>query len=136
VSDTGDVSPSGVREGTGLAVVIVNFNTREALCACIASALAEGATAIVVADNGSDDGSVDAVRQRFPSVIVDVDASNPGYGAAANRAIRRCAETNVLLLNSDTRLRAGALAGLSQYLVDHPGAGIVGPKLLNSDGTL
>jgi len=115
--------------------VIVSFNTRHHLCSCIASALREGASVIVVADNGSDDGSVETIRRLFPSVVVDLDASNPGYGAAANRAIRRCAG-DVLLLNGDTCLRPGALEALSQYLADHPGAGIVGPRLLSPDGTL
>ena len=119
-----------------LAVVIVCFNTREHLAACLATVLPESPRQVVVADNGSADGSIAMVRQQFPSVVVDVDGSNPGYGAAANRGIRRCGTADVLLLNSDTRLRSGALARLRAYLDAHPRAGIVGPRLLNADGTL
>jgi GT2 family glycosyltransferase len=91
---------------------------------------------VVVADNGSSDGSVEMMRRDFPSVIVDIDRSNPGYGAGANRGIARCGGADVLLLNSDTRVRPGTLASLQRYLAAHARAGVVGPRLLNPDTTL
>lgn len=119
-----------------LAVVVVNFNTRDHLRACLESVVADVPLRVVVADNGSSDGSVDMVRREFTSVEIDLDPANPGFGAAANRGIRRCAPADVLLLNSDTRLKPGALGALSRYLDEHPRAGIVGPRLVNPDGSL
>jgi N-acetylglucosaminyl-diphospho-decaprenol L-rhamnosyltransferase len=118
------------------AVVIVNFNTREHLRACLRTVVPERPERVVVADNGSSDGSAAMVRAEFPSVVLDVDASNPGYGAGANRGIRRCGSADVLLLNSDTRLTAGTLRGMAGYLALHPRAGLVGPRLRHPDGSL
>ena len=119
-----------------LAVAIVSFNTCDHLRDCLASVMPQARGPVVVADNGSMDGSVDMVRRDFPSVVVDVDRGNPGYGAGANRAIARCGGADVLLLNSDTRLGPEALTSLQRYLAAHPRAGVVGPRLLNPDATL
>src|SRR5438309_2028782 len=117
-------------------VVIVSFNTRVQLEACLTTVIPQEVSRIVVADNGSTDGSVEMVRRAFPSVVLDVDRSNPGYGAGANRGVRRCGTDDVLLLNSDTRLAPGAAAALTAYLDAHPRVGVAGPRLVNEDGTL
>jgi N-acetylglucosaminyl-diphospho-decaprenol L-rhamnosyltransferase len=119
-----------------IAVAIVNWNTRELLRTCLRGVLAEEPAKVVVADNGSQDGSVEMVRQDFPSVTLIVSPENPGYGAASNRAISHCEAEYVLLLNSDTELRPGALRTLRGYLEGHERVGVVGPRLLNPDGTL
>jgi GT2 family glycosyltransferase len=120
----------------GIAVVVVSFNTRDHLRACLESVMPQGARRVVVADNGSTDGSVTMVHDEFPGAELDIDEANPGYGAAANRGIRRCGHADVLLLNSDTRLARGSLDALRAYLDDHTRAGIVGPRLRNPDGSL
>jgi GT2 family glycosyltransferase len=119
-----------------MAVAIVNWNTRDLLRACLQSAAVEAPAEMVVVDNGSSDGSAEMVEREFPGVMLEVDRANPGYGAASNRALRRCRAEYVLLLNSDTILRPGALAALTDFLDRHPRVGIVGPRLLNPDGTL
>jgi N-acetylglucosaminyl-diphospho-decaprenol L-rhamnosyltransferase len=121
---------------SSMTVVVVSFCTREALRVCLRSVLSAGATEVVVADNGSTDGSAEMVARDFPLVSLLVDQSNPGYGAAANAAISRCRAEYVLLLNSDTWLRPGALEALRAYLDAHPEAALVGPRLLNLDGSL
>ena len=121
---------------TSMAVVIVNYNTRGHLRVCLRSVLAETPTEVVVADNGSADGSSEMVRSEFPRVVLLVNGANPGYGAAANAAIAHCRAEYVLLLNSDTVLRPGALDALRKYLDANPRAAIVGPRLVNPDGTL
>ena len=118
------------------AVAIVNYNTAEHLRTCLASVCAAGAREVVVKDNGSSDDSVDLVRREFPEVSVHPDFSNPGYGAGANMAIAACSAPYVLLLNSDTRVRPDTLETLARYLDIHARAAIVGPLLLNPDGTL
>ena len=115
-----------------IAVVLVTHDTRERLLDALASVRdAE----VVVVDNASTDGTVEAVRQSFPEVRV-VEGPNDGYGAAANRGIAACSAPFVLLLNSDVVVRTGALRALAEYLQSHPRAGLAGPRLENPDGTL
>jgi N-acetylglucosaminyl-diphospho-decaprenol L-rhamnosyltransferase len=123
------------RAGTPpIAVAVVNFNTRDHLEACLASVSA-AAPEVVVVDNASSDGSAEMVRSNFPEVALIENADNRGYGAGANQAIRASAQPYVLLINSDTRVRADALAALARHLDRHPKAAIVGPRLLDLDGT-
>jgi len=119
-----------------IAVAVINYNTRDHLRRCLASAFADGAREVVVADNGSTDGSMVMVAQEFPAAVVLVDESNPGYGGASNAAIASCRSHYVLLLNSDTILPRGSLDVLRRHLDEHPRAAIVGPRLRNPDGTL
>lgn len=118
-----------------IAVVVVNYNTRDLLRECLESVRAEGMSEILVVDNASQDGSAGMVRELFPEVRLIARTDNPGYGAAANQGIAACAAPSVLLLNSDTRLEPGAAAALARHLEENPRAGIVGPRLLNPDGT-
>jgi GT2 family glycosyltransferase len=91
---------------------------------------------MVVVDNASSDGSAEMVRAEYPWVTLHANKANLGYGAAANQAIASCTAEYVLLLNSDTLLQTGALMALSGYLDLHPRAAIVGPRLVEADGTL
>jgi N-acetylglucosaminyl-diphospho-decaprenol L-rhamnosyltransferase len=123
---------------TSLAIVIVNFNTREHLERCLGSLVANEARpspVVTVVDNGSSDGSIEMVRTRFPSVRLLVQSHNGGYGAAANVGIRSCDHDYILLLNSDTWVPATTPETLRTYLDEYPTAAIVGPALLNPDGS-
>jgi GT2 family glycosyltransferase len=119
-----------------IAVAIVNYNTREHLRACLASVRLERPREVVVVDNASSDGSAEMVRAQYPSVRLRANERNLGYGAAANQAVGCCTAEYVLLLNSDTLLQPGALKALSDYLAQHACAAIVGPRLVDPDGTL
>jgi GT2 family glycosyltransferase len=121
---------------TTLAVVVVNYNTREHLRACLDSVLLQQPAAVLVVDNASSDGSADLVRREFPGVQLLENSANAGYGAGANLGIAHCATDYAVLLNSDTRLERGALEALRNYLDLHPEVAIVGPRLVNGDGTL
>ena len=118
-----------------ISVAIVSYNTREHLAACLATVVAERPSQIIVVDNGSDDGSPEMVRSEFSQVVL-IPAPNEGYGAASNLALGHARTPYVLLLNSDTRLHPGALAALAEYLDVHPRVGMVGPQLVNPDGSL
>jgi N-acetylglucosaminyl-diphospho-decaprenol L-rhamnosyltransferase len=96
----------------------------------------EAPSEIVVVDNASPDGSADMVEQEFPGVVLHRNATNAGYGAAANQALRSCAAKYMLLLNADTQLQPGTLEALRAYLDQNPRAAVVGPRLVNVDGTL
>jgi GT2 family glycosyltransferase len=123
-------------EMTPIGVAIVNYNTREHLHACLATVLVEAPSEVVVVDNASSDGSVEMVQADYPGVLLLANKTNPGYGTAANQAIARCTAKYVLLLNADTLLQPGTLQAMSAYLDLHPRAAIVGPRLVNPDGTL
>ncbi|HEX3128319.1 MAG TPA: glycosyltransferase family 2 protein, partial [Thermoanaerobaculia bacterium] len=122
-----------------LAVVVVNHNTRDLLRSCLETVRAEAAediAEVVVVDNASTDGSPEMVRTGFPEVRVLANRHNPGYGAGANQGIAACRAPYILLLNSDTRLGGGSVAALTDWLDRHPRAAVVGPRLVNPDGTL
>lgn len=121
---------------TKIAVGIVSYNTRKYLRACLQSVIAEGADEIVVVDNASSDGSSTMVGTGFPQVQLRVNTTNRGFGAAANQAVASCGAPYVLLLNADTVLHEGTIRALETHLDRHPQAGIVGPRLVNLDGSL
>jgi N-acetylglucosaminyl-diphospho-decaprenol L-rhamnosyltransferase len=127
-------TPPITERPTPIAVAVVSFNTRDHLIKCLASVAAEGPQEVVVVDNGSADGSAEAARSTYPGVVVVANASNRGYGSAANQAIEAVESPYVLLLNADTRLRHGALAALTAYLDSRPRAAIVGPRLIDERG--
>jgi len=121
---------------TNLAVVIVNYNVRDLLRACLRS-LQDTAADVIVVDNCSHDGSAEMVRQEFPGVQLIVSPSNDGFAAANNRGIRAAGGTSyVLLLNPDTVVPPDGLDRLVDYMDAHPEVGVVGPKLVKGDGTL
>ena len=123
-------------EMSSITVVIVNYNTRESLRACLATVLHEAPAGVIVVDNASTDGSVDMLRSEFPWVAVQANETNCGYGAAANQAMANCTTRYALLLNADTLLQPGALSALTDYLDQNPQAAIAGPRLTEGDGTL
>jgi N-acetylglucosaminyl-diphospho-decaprenol L-rhamnosyltransferase len=129
---------AGPAENTQLSIVIVNWNTRQLLAECLASVYAHPPGCefeVVVADNGSTDGSCDMVRQRFRQARLIENRDNLGFARANNRAIRASSGQYILLLNSDTRVLPGSLTALVRCADDHPDAGVVGGKLLNPDGS-
>lgn len=124
-----------------VAVLIVNWNTRDLLAECLASVRAAGALLAIqtiVVDNASIDGSAEMVRERFPEVTLLALAENLGFVGGNNRAYEAAiADARyVLLLNPDAVLCPGALRMLVAWMDAHPDAGACGPLLLNSDGTL
>jgi hypothetical protein len=121
---------------TSVAIVIVNFNTRDLLRACLQRVSREAPDEVIVVDNASMDGSAEMVRAEFRSVILLESGTNLGYGASANLAIASCVSPYILLLNSDALLHPGAVGALSAYLEREPHVAIVGPRLLDSDGKL
>jgi hypothetical protein len=120
-----------------VAVIVVNWNTRELLAECLAS-VAETAgdldLEIIVVDNGSSDGSPAMVRDRFPAVRLITNPDNAGFGRANNQAIAATAAPYVLMLNSDARLCPGALQRLLERIADAPRAGLVGAQLRDPNG--
>ena len=122
-----------------LSITICSWNTIDDLRACLASLRAakdEANFEVVVIDNASKDGSADMAETEFPEFRTLRQTKNLGFTGGHNLAIRERHGRDVALLNSDTVVRPGAIRAVSQYMKDHPEAGIVGPKLLNPDGSL
>ena len=122
-----------------LSVVIVNWNTRDLLRDCLASLLAacDGLSVeVLVVDNASSDGSAAMVRADFPSVRLIESPANIGFAAGNNLALREARGRHVLLLNSDTLVRGDVLRDSVAWLDAHARAGVMGPLVLNADGSL
>ena len=120
---------------TDLSVSIVNTNSRELLLACLETL--RGTTAeIVVLDNASEDGSADAVRERFPDVRVLAQEFRAGFGANHNTVIRATEGRYVYVLNEDTTADDWGFARIVEYLDAHPRVAALGPRLTYPDGRL
>lgn len=126
-----------------LSVVIVNYNTRDLLLQCVASVYddlmrdsASVAAEVLVVDNASSDGSVVALRELFPQAALIESGRNAGYGAGANIGLLAAAGRYILLLNSDTVVLTGTLRELVGFMEQHPDTGVLGPRLLNADGSV
>jgi N-acetylglucosaminyl-diphospho-decaprenol L-rhamnosyltransferase len=121
---------------TTLSIIIVSFNARADLERCLESLRTPPPAApheILVVDNGSTDGSADAAR-RWPEVRVIDAGANLGFARANNLAIRASSGANILLLNSDTVVPAGAIDGLLVELERDPDVAVVGPRLVDGAG--
>ena len=115
-----------------VAAVVVTFDALPWIEQCLESLRS---VETVVVDNGSRDGTVSFVRERFRDVRV-IEAENRGLGAGWNTGLRETSSTYALLLNADAWLVDDALERLLDFADTRPRAAVVGPRLLNPDGTL
>ena len=113
-------------------VVVVSYNALPWLERCLESV--RGVETIVV-DNGSTDGTVAFVRERFPEVEL-VEQGNRGLAAGWNAGLARASGDYVLILNADAWPTEGSLDRLVAFAERQPRAAVVGPRLLNPDGSL
>jgi N-acetylglucosaminyl-diphospho-decaprenol L-rhamnosyltransferase len=89
----------------------------------------------IVVDHGSTDGTLELVRERFPQATL-IEQENLGFGAGYNRGMRAAAGRYYLLINSDAWVVGDAVERLAAFADKHPQAAVVGPRLLNTDGSL
>lgn len=121
-----------------VSVVVLSWNTRELLAACLNSLRAEGRDVpleVIVVDNASRDGSADLVAREFPEVVLQRNERNEGYAIGNNQGAARARAELLFLLNSDTEVRPGAIGTLARFLDSHPGHGACAPRLERADGT-
>ena len=116
--------------------IIVSYNTKALLRACLESLLAQRPRAIVVVDNNSTDGSADMVRAEFPTVTLLRNAENVGFARAVNQGLQTADAGFVLLLNPDAIMAPGSLRCMTEYLLANPQVGAVGPLIRHPDGRL
>lgn len=135
------------KDGLKLSIIIVNWNTRDLLKQCLESLINEltklrinGLKAeIIVVDNGSTDGSVDYIngltKLRINGLTIKkiLNKENLGFAAGNNIGIKQAEGKYIMLLNSDTIVKDGAIEKMLTFLHDREEISIVGPRLLNAD---
>ena len=120
-----------------VSIAVVSYNTRELTLRCLKAAEDSAGgygTVLTLVDNGSSDGTVEAVRRECPAWRVVTSPENPGYGSALNLAFRDAPGWSYLALNSDILLDSDAIQLLADFLRKHPDCGLVGPALTYPDG--
>jgi GT2 family glycosyltransferase len=115
--------------------VVVNWNGGEQNVECVAALRAQGLEPerIVLVDNASSDGSVEAVLAAEPGVRVLRNERNLGYGHGTNRGVQLALDEGadaVFLVNNDVLTPEGVLGGLERAFADDPALGVVGPRVL------
>lgn len=115
-----------------IAVVILNWNGRSWLERFLGNVVASSPGAqVYVADNGSTDGSLTMLAERFPSVRAIPIGTNLGFAGGYNAALARVTAEYYVLLNSDVEVRQGWLEGLERYMDAHPDMAACQPKVLS-----
>jgi len=132
-------SAASPRSATGpsLSIVVLSWNTRELLSACLASldrARDAERWQVIVVDNDSADHSADMVADQFPWAELVRNPVNDGYAIGNNIGADRATGEYLLLLNSDTEVEPGALDALVAWLEERPGHGVCAPRLVHPDG--
>lgn len=122
-----------------LSVIIVNWNTRDLLRACLRSLFEyppDDPFEVWVVDNASNDGSVRMVQEQFPQVHLIANTENLGYGRANNLALRQAKGEFALILNSDIEATPNALQNLLEFMRQHPEAQAAGGQLILPNGMI
>ena len=125
-----------------LSILIVNYNTAQLLKNCLQSiyhAIQFGKlttqSEVIIVDNASNDNSVEILNKVFPQVHLILNKENLGFAKANNQAIKKAKGKYILLLNSDTKVDKSSLIKLLSMAKEKKEIGVVGGRLLNSDGT-
>jgi GT2 family glycosyltransferase len=122
-----------------VSIIVVAWNVKKLLQDCLESVYEQTKDIrfeVIYVDNASKDGSVEMVKERFPSVHIIENQENKGFIKANNQGIEIAQGRYVLLLNSDTVVLDNAIAKTVQFADGHPDAAVAGCRVLNPDRTL
>ena len=121
-----------------VSIIIVSFNVRSYLVSAIDSILKSNYSnyEIIVVDNNSYDNTVDIVSDKYPNVNIISNDENVGFGKAVNQGAKIASGDYFLILNPDTIIEEDMINDLIEYIESNKNIGMVGPKILNSDGSL
>lgn len=122
-----------------LSIIIVNYNVKEFLqnlLHSIEKASSNISKEIIVIDNASDDGSVEVIKDKFPSVNLIENKINVGFGRANNQGLAVAKGKYILFINPDCIVSEDTFDKMISFFESHPYCGLAGCKILNSDGTL
>jgi GT2 family glycosyltransferase len=121
-----------------LDIIIVNYNSTDRLLNCLSSinrSLENLTAKILVEDNASTDG-VDRIKELFPGVHLTENTTNLGFARAVNQAVCKGCSPYVILLNPDTFIAGDFFKPSIDFMEQHPDVGIIGPKILDPDGSV
>ncbi|MFQ5449560.1 MAG: glycosyltransferase family 2 protein [Nitrospinaceae bacterium] len=118
-----------------VSAVIVNWNGKKEVADCIRSLLEQDdpGLEIIVSDNGSGDGSIEMIREQFPSVVLLENGKNLGFGTAVNRGFAAAAGDFLIFLNNDLILEPDGIRKLKELLESDDTIGAAVPKILYFD---
>jgi GT2 family glycosyltransferase len=120
-----------------LSIVIVTYNSAPHVEACLSSlepAMAGLAAEVILVDNASSDGTADLVRRRFPHVRVMAETVNHGFAGGVNAGLAIATGRYVAWINPDSQVVDGRFADVVAWLDAHPGVGIAGLRLVDTEG--
>lgn len=120
-------------------IIIVNYNTRQLTLDCLHSVYASSTSysyEVIVVDNASHDGSVEAIREAYPDVQLIANQNNSGFSVANNQGMEVAKGRYILLLNSDTVIQSDTLHTMIYFMDRHPEMGASGCKVILPDGSL
>jgi N-acetylglucosaminyl-diphospho-decaprenol L-rhamnosyltransferase len=126
-------------EHVDVTVLVVNYNTAHLFDRMFAALMAAEAglkLQVIVVDNASPDGSAQILRARFPHVELIENSINAGFARANNQALPLSRGRYVLLLNTDAVVSPDTLLKTVEFMDSHPHCGVLGVKLVGSDGSL
>jgi GT2 family glycosyltransferase len=121
-----------------VSIIIVNFNGCQHTIRCIESIQRtheKGYFEIVVIDNDSRDGSVEAIKAQYPKIKIIAQQQNLGFGRANNIGAMESTGEFLFFVNNDTIFKEDLITPLSRFLKENSFCGAIGPLLLNADGT-
>ena len=122
-----------------LSIIIVSWNVRDLLRSCLASIASHRDALplqVIVVDSASADGTPEMVAAEYPWVELVASPENIGFPAGNNLGFKYASHPYLFLLNPDTEVVGDALTTLVSFLETNPGIGVVGPQLLNPDGSV
>lgn len=122
-----------------ISIIIVNWNTKEYLRKCIYSIIDKcnkDDIKIFIVDNNSSDGSQKMIKTEFGYINLIENKENIGYGKAINQAIKLATTKYLIVLNSDVEFKNDVINELLNFAKSNDKIGVIGPKLLNPDGTV
>lgn len=125
--------------GLDVSIIIVNYNTRQLTLDCLESVYASRTAyhyELIVVDNASHDGSVEAIRTAYPKVQMIANRDNTGFAVANNQGMGIARGRYILLLNSDTVVQPDTLEVMIGFMDGHPEMGASGCKVILPDGSL
>jgi len=131
--------PANAGQAVELSIIIVNWNSANYVRLCLKSIRRHPPAhshEIIVVDSGSFDSCGEMLAQEFPQVVFVQSQHNVGFASANNLGATRAHGRVLLFLNPDTEVQAASLEKLFETLDRHRDAGLVGARLLNSDGSL
>lgn len=121
-----------------ISFIILNYKQKGLTKQCVKGIISSNIKLqyeIIVVDNNSKDGCIEMLKKLFPQVMAIQSDINGGYSHGNNLGIKKAKGEYIAILNPDVAVTEGSLEKIISFFSNHPMAGIVGPKLLNPDGS-